>query len=278
MKRSQLALLKAYDVRPVKRRGQNFLIDGNMARSIAVDCLELSDAILEIGAGGGALTGPLLDGGARVVAVEVDRRLCELLRAEFGQQPGFRLLETDLTRLDWAATLSQVGDKPLIAGNLPYVLTSEVLFALAGLQGRVAGAVCMVQREVADRLVAEPGSKTFGLLSVVLRSLFTVRIVRTVPARVFWPAPEVASAVVRLVPKTPWDEIEYGRLLRVAKRLFGQRRKKVATLLRSLYNLTSAEVTRLAAEVGFDPDQRPEQLDLEVWRRLAAHLPEGEDA
>ena len=278
MKRSQLALLKAYDVRPVKRRGQNFLIDGNMARSIAVDCLELSDAILEIGAGGGALTGPLLDGGARVVAVEVDRRLCELLRAEFGQQPGFRLLETDLTRLDWAATLSQVGDKPLIAGNLPYVLTSEVLFALAGLQGRVAGAVCMVQREVADRLVAEPGSKTFGLLSVVLRSLFTVRIVRTVPARVFWPAPEVASAVVRLVPKTPWDEIEYGRLLRVAKRLFGQRRKKVATLLRSLYNLTSTEVSRLAAEVGFDPDQRPEQLDLEVWRRLAAHLPEGEDA
>ena len=276
MKRSQLALLKAYDIRPVKRRGQNFLIDGNMARSIAVDCLELSDAILEIGAGGGALTGPLLDGGARVVAVEVDRRLCELLRAEFGQQAGFRLLETDLTRLDWAATLSQVGDKPLIAGNLPYVLTSEVLFALAGLQGRVAGAVCMVQREVADRLVAEPGSKTFGLLSVVLRSLFTVRIVRTVPARVFWPAPEVASAVVRLVPKTPWDEIEYRRLLRVAKRLFGQRRKKVATLLRSMYNLTSVEVTRLAAEVGFDPDQRPEQLDLEVWRRLAARLPEGE--
>jgi len=276
VKRSQLALLKAYDIRPVKRRGQNFLIDGNMARSIAVDCLELSDAILEIGAGGGALTGPLLDGGARVVAVEVDRRLCELLRAEFGQQAGFRLLETDLTRLDWAATLSQVGDKPLIAGNLPYVLTSEVLFALAGLQGRVAGAVCMMQREVADRIVAEPGSKTFGLLSVVLRSLFTVRIVRTVPARVFWPAPEVASAVVRLVPKTPWDEIEYRRLLRVAKRLFGQRRKKVATLLRSMYNLTSVEVTRLAAEVGFDPDQRPEQLDLEVWRRLAARLPEGE--
>ena len=134
----------------------------------------------------------------------------------------------------------------------------------------------MMQREVADRIVAEPGSKTFGLLSVVLRSLFTVRIVRTVPARVFWPAPEVESAVVRLVPKTPWDEIEYRRLLRVAKRLFGQRRKKVATLLRSMYNLTSVEVTRLAAEVGFDPDQRPEQLDLEVWRRLAARLPEGE--
>lgn len=278
MKRSQRALLKAHGIRPVKRRGQNFLIDGNLARSIAADCLELSDTILEIGAGGGALTAPLLERGARVVAVEVDRGLCRLLRSEFGGLAEFTLLEMDLTRLDWAATLSQVGDKPLIAGNLPYVLTSEVLFALADQQRHVAGAVCMVQREVADRIVAPPGSKVYGILSVVLGSLFEVRIIRAVPARVFWPAPDVASAVIRLVPGEPWDQQEYRRLLRVAKQLFGQRRKKVATLLRSLYSLTSAEVTRLADEVGFDADLRPEQLAPTVWRRLAARLPEGSGA
>ena len=272
MSRSQLALLREYAIRPVKRRGQHFLTDGNLARAIASDCLALGHELLELGAGGGALTRPLLDGGARVIAVEVDRNLCRLLRGEFGDRPRFTLVEQDLARLDWEATISQLAGKPVVVGNLPYVLTSEVLFALAQVRRRITGAIFMVQKEVADRLTAAPGGRQFGILAVVLGSLFAMTRLRNVPPTVFWPQPEVASAVVRLTPHGDWSDAQYRRLRSTAKILFAQRRKQVGTLLRSCYNLTSSEVNALAAGVGFDPDQRPEQLELAVWHRLAERL------
>ena len=272
MSLSQLALLREYGIRPVKRRGQHFLTDGNLARAIASDCLVLGRELLELGAGGGALTGPLLDGGARVIAVEVDRNLCQLLRGEFGDRPGFTLVEQDLAHLDWEATIAQLVGKPVVVGNLPYVLTSEVLFALAQARRRIAGAIFMVQKEVADRLTAAPGGRQFGVLAVLLGSLFEMTRLRSVPPTVFWPQPEVASAVVRLTPYGDWSDAQYRRLRSTVKILFAQRRKQVGTLLRSSYNLTSSEVNALAAGVGFNPDQRPEQLELAVWHRLAERL------
>ena len=275
---SQTALLKAHGIRPVKRRGQNFLVDGNLARAIALDTLALGDHVLELGAGGGALTTPLLDGGAVVTAVEVDRHLCALLRAEHGRTPGFRLVEGDLARLDWAAEVAAAGPRPVVAGNLPYVLTSTVLFALAELHDRVAGGVFMVQKEVAERMIAAPGGRDYGVLAVVLGAVFAPEIVRTVPATVFWPQPEVASAVVRLVPRAPWSADELAAFTAVVKTLFGQRRKKLATQLRKHYELDAAGVLRVAAQAGVDPELRPEQLDPAGWRRLAAVLSPKEGA
>ena len=275
---SQAALLKAHGIRPVKRRGQNFLVDGNLARAIALDTLALGDHVLELGAGGGALTTPLLDGGAVVTAVEIDRHLCALLRAEHGQAPGFRLVEGDLARLDWAAEVAAAGPRPVVAGNLPYVLTSTVLFALAELHDRVAGGVFMVQREVAERITAVPGGRDYGVLALVLGAVFAPEIVRMVPATVFWPQPEVASAIVRLVPRTPWPARELAVFTATVKTLFGQRRKKLATQLRKHYDLDAAAVARTAAEAGVDPELRPEQLDPASWRRLAAVLSPKEGA
>ena len=276
MSRSQQNLLRDYGIKPVKRRGQNFLIDTNLARAIAQDSLDLGDQILELGAGGGALTVHLLEQASRVVCVEVDRKLCALLRSEFDSRPGFELVEADLAVMDWNAVLDLVGPRPVIAGNLPYVLTSKVLFALADHRSRTAGGVFMVQKEVAERMVATPGGRDYGILAVVLGSLFDIKITRTVPAAVFWPRPEVASAVVRLVPSQTWDDNEYRRFVATVKTLFGQRRKKLRTQLRAHFNLSSDQVDRLTAGIGLDPEKRPEQIEAPMLRKLAAVLPEKE--
>lgn len=276
--RSQLTLLRQYDIRPVKRRGQNFLVDGNLARAIAQDVLALGDQVLELGAGAGALTTHLLPRAHRLVCVEVDRKLCALLRTEFGDNPAFTLVEGDLARLDWEGTAALAGPRPVVAGNLPYVLTSTVLFALADLRARTAGGIFMVQKEVADRLAAAPGGKDFGVLAVVMGSVFAIKVLRQVPASVFWPQPEVASAVIRLVPKDPWDEREYVRFVRTVRLMFSQRRKKLRSLLRTGFGYDAAAADRVAVAAGVDAGLRPEQLTVEDFRRLAAVLPFEGDA
>jgi len=266
---SQLALLRKYEIRPTKRRGQNFLIDGNLARAIADDILALGCNVLELGAGGGALTGPLLNGGATVWAIEVDRRLCGLLEQEFGAQERFRLLAGDLATLDLGGLLARLGERPVLAGNLPYLLTSTVLFALAESRAQLGGAVVMIQREVATRLTARVGTKDYGLLAVVLGSLFRIETKRQVPATVFWPRPDVESTVLSLVPSASWSDREYVSFRDTVKALFGQRRKKVATLLRTSFSLDRTDISRVAEQAAIDPDKRPEQLTPQELRELA---------
>jgi len=275
---SQQELLRSHGVRPVKRRGQNFLVDGNMARAIAGDVLALGDRVLELGAGGGALTFPLLEAGASVVAVEVDRNLCEILHAETTDEARFRLMEADIASLDWDGVLTAAGDRPVMAGNLPYVLTSEVLFALADWRDRVAGAIFMVQQEVARRLTADPGCREYGVLAVLLGSLFEIEVVRQVPAAVFWPRPEVVSAVVRLVPHdADWSVAEYRRFRALVRKLFQQRRKKTGKLLRQLHDVPAATARDWLERAGIDPDDRPEHISREAFRTLAAMVPEVEE-
>ena len=272
MSESQHSILRKYGIKPVKRRGQNFLVDGNLARAIAQDTLAVGSEVLELGAGGGALTVHLLAGASRVACVEVDRNLCELLRSEFGDRKEFRLIEGDLARLDWTAALAEAGERPVVAGNLPYVLTSKVLFALADLREGIRGAVFMVQKEVAERLAASPGGRDYGILAVVLGSVFEAKVMRSVSASVFWPRPEVESAIIRLIPRGGWPQAEFENFTGVVKTIFGQRRKKLRTQLRGHFSLSPEAVDDLTARVGVDPDSRPEQIDPAGFRRLAAAL------
>ncbi len=276
MSRSQQSLLRFYGIRPVKRRGQNFLIDTNLARAIAQDSLALGGSILELGAGGGALTIHLLEDADRVLCVEVDRHLCGLLVSEFGELPNFKLLEADLAKLDWAKVLADTGERPVVAGNLPYVLTSKVLFALADHRQVISGAVFMVQKEVAERMIASCGSRDYGILAVVLGSIFHIQIVRTVPSSVFWPRPDVESAVVRLVPKGSWSDQEFNHFLAVVKVLFQQRRKKLKTQLRSHFKLDPQSMEALVGQGGIDVEKRPEHLEAADWRIMARLLPRKE--
>ncbi len=276
--RSQLELLREYGVKPTKKRGQNFLVDGNLARAITADILALGNDVLELGAGGGALTRPLLEAGARVRAIEVDRGLCAILEEELGGRDGLTLQEGDIARLDWDHELEATGERPVMAGNLPYVLTSEVLFALADHRNYVAGGVFMVQKEVAQRLVAGPGGKEYGVLAVILGSLFDCDLVRTVPANVFWPRPAVTSAIVRLIPKKEsWDDQEFVAFKGLVKFLFNHRRKQLHRLLRTRLGDadTAHEVLRGAA---IKPSDRPEQVDRERLRILAQHVRKLEES
>jgi 16S rRNA (adenine1518-N6/adenine1519-N6)-dimethyltransferase len=204
--------------------------------------------------------------------VEVDRRLCDLLRQEWGDTKAFRLVEADLGRVEWPALLAEAGPRPVVAGNLPYVLTSTVLFALGDCCEKMAAAVLMVQREVAERLTAAPGEREYGVLSAVLGSLFAIDVIRKVPANVFWPRPDVASAVVRLVPREVWPETEYRSYKEVVKILFGQRRKKMSTLLRNHFDVTPEAMAELARTTDVDFEKRPEQLFPEQLRKLARAL------
>ena len=276
---SQQELLRAHGVRPTKKRGQNFLIDGNLARAVAADVLVLGSDVIELGAGGGALTRPLLDGGARVLAVEVDRGLCEVLRHELAAEPRFTLFEGDIARLDWGALITDAGPMPVLAGNLPYVLTSEVLFTLADERERLSGGVFMVQREVAQRLVSGPGSKAYGVLSVLLGALFEIELVRHVPASVFWPRPDVKSAIVRLRPKADaWEQREFLAFKDVVKSLFNQRRKQISRILRTRLGGDIDGALAVLMKAGIAPGDRPEQVDRDRLRELARHVTEREKA
>lgn len=273
--RSQRAVLREFGIKPVKRRGQNFLVDGNLARAIALDVLDLGDRVLELGAGGGALTAHLMEGARSLTAVEVDRKLCALLQAEFGERNGFCLREADLSTMDWGEVIDAAGPRPVVAGNLPYVLTSTVLFALGRFHDRVAGGVFMVQKEVADRLAASPGGRDYGVLSAVLGAVYDLRTVRTVPRSVFWPQPDVTSAIIRLEPREVWDAELFVRYTRVVKALFGYRRKTLSSCLRRIHGLAPEQLDPVFAEANVEPAARPEQLSPADFRRLTLALPAG---
>ncbi|RKY64825.1 MAG: ribosomal RNA small subunit methyltransferase A [Candidatus Latescibacterota bacterium] len=262
---------EALRVSPRKSLSQHFLVNPQVALRI-VEAAEISssDPVLEIGPGRGALTGFLLERSRKVVAVEVDPRLCSLLRERFGGDPKFTLVEGDVLKVNLGELMSE--GRWTVVANLPYHITSPVLFLLSEHREKVRRAVVMVQREVGRRMTASPGSRDYGLLSVMLRLdarpeyLFEVR-----PGN-FFPRPKVKSAVVRLdftepYPLQPKDREIFKRLVRAA---FGGRRKM---LRNSLSSLAPPEVLSEASRrAGVDLSLRAEQVPLEGFVMLADSL------
>ncbi|HET6923030.1 MAG TPA: 16S rRNA (adenine(1518)-N(6)/adenine(1519)-N(6))-dimethyltransferase RsmA, partial [Anaeromyxobacteraceae bacterium] len=221
------ALLDKYRLHAKKSWGQNFLGDEGILDAIARLAVEREgELVVELGAGLGHLTARLLARGARVVAVERDRDMARVLRGELGE--AVRLLEADAARLDYRALAAGAGEggRVAVVGNLPYHLTSPILFSLLDQADAVARAVLLLQREVAERLAAAPGTKAWGLLSALLQQRAEVTVERRVPARAFLPPPKVESALVRLAFGPPRVEVaEAARFRRLVKAGFAQRRK-----------------------------------------------------
>lgn len=270
-------LLRRHGLSPRKSWGQNFL----HAREIHEAIVRASGAapgrrVVEIGAGLGTLTMHLLAAGAEVWAIERDRDLCHVLRQELGDRPGFVLHEADAVRWDYgqaAAGLEPAADgrpgRPAVVGNLPYQITGALLFALLDHHDVTGPWVVMVQREVADRLCAGPGSRTYGAATVSLSRLRRITKVCAVPPGCFLPPPRVDSAVIRLDPRpeprgaVP-DEAEFRALVRSA---FSRRRKQLANSLGGLG--TREEIAAWCAAADIDPRVRPEQLSPEQFAALA---------
>ncbi len=276
-----LERLRAYDLRPRKELGQHFLIDMNVLDRLAdLIAPEPGAVVLEFGAGLGVLTERLLQRGARVVGVELDDALANVLATELGDAENFTLIHEDLAGIDMQALCKELDISSLtLAGNLPYQLTSTVLFALLELEDRLQSAVLMVQREVAERIVASHGSRDYGILSVLLQAYHRVELVMRVKPGAFRPPPRVDSAVLRVTPRleaaeAAWSDRE--ALTRLVKSVFNERRKTLRNTLKKFYGLDAATLARCAAASGVDLGKRPEALSVGEFVRLLHALPESD--
>jgi 16S rRNA (adenine1518-N6/adenine1519-N6)-dimethyltransferase len=254
--------------RPRKRLGQHFLVDRRALQRIA-DALAptKNDTVVEIGPGRGALTDLLAERAGRVVAIELDRDLVPYLRERYAAAGNVEVIERDVLdlRLADAAGSSDF----LLAGNVPYYITTPILFHALDAP-RPRRAVFLVQREVAERVVAPPGSKTYGALSVNVQAVAHAELVARVPPGAFKPPPSVDSAVLRVTPRDdpvvpPATEERYRRFVQEA---FGLRRKQLRRVVRTIVSADANRAEMIVARAGLDPEARPESLSPEDFARL----------
>lgn len=261
-------VLRRHGLAARKQWGQHFLRDPSVhAAIVGAAMLGPDDRVVEIGSGLGTLTAHLLQTGAEVWAIERDRDLCEVLRAELGGEPRFTLHEADAVRFDYATAVGSPRP-PKIVGNLPYHLTGPLLFRLLEAHTVTGSWVVMIQKEVADRLCAQPGSKTYGGITVGLSRVRDIVGIAHVPPGAFLPPPKVDSAVIRLDPRaTPRGEVaDEAGFLSLVRTAFQRRRK---TLLNALGALGSREqVLSWCERAGVDPRLRPERLGPEEFAAL----------
>lgn len=266
-------LLAAHGLKPRQMFGQNFLVDPSLLAAIPQDAgVEAGDRVLEVGPGAGALTRQLLQQGAKVLAVEIDAGLADLLREQFAAELAsgqFELVHADVLDRDerfhprveawWPE-----GDPPRVVANLPYAISGPFLARLAG--RRLRGACLLLQREVAEKAASRAET---GPLPIRLGAHFDARLGRRLPASVFWPRPRIESAFLHLEPRTDGPSGEVDAALRELLRLaFSQRRKRVLGLLARAWP-TAAEVLRAA---GVDESARAEQIERGLWIPLAEEL------
>lgn len=254
---------------PVRKSlGQHFLTDRRILGRIA-DALDLTgtETVVEVGPGRGALTEELLPRCRRLVAIEYDRKLAELLRERYTGEPRLTVVQADVLETD-LADAAGTSDFVLV-GNVPYYITTPILFH-ALQPPRPRRAVYLVQREVADRAASEPGSRVYGALSVNVQAVATVRSLFRVPPGAFQPPPKVESAVIRIEPRdqalvTPAEEQPFRRLVQEA---FGMRRKQLGRVVRTIYSLDAEQAEALVRSVELDPMARPETLSPQDFARL----------
>ncbi len=274
------AILAKYQIRPRKRLGQCFLSDPNVTRKIveAAD-LQRDDWVVEIGAGLGLMTAQIARRAGRVIAIEIDRGLVRILREELRTYPHVEIVHADVLKFDFLTIGEPLGrTKIKIVGNVPYNISSPILLRLLEARSRISTMVLMFQREVAERLVAGPGSKLYGILSVLTRLYTDPKIALKVSPRCFHPAPRVESAVVRMVVREkPVGEIEDDAFLRaVVRSAFSKRRKTLLNNLKgsSLVGIRGEDLPAVLEALGIDPACRAETLTPEDFARLSKALRE----
>ena len=231
--------------------------------------------MVEIGAGLGALTLPLLDRASRVMAIERDRDLIAALRLELAAPIAdgrLVLVEADAKTVDLTALFHDTPLPRVVAGNLPYQITGPLLEKTAGSRPLIQRAVLMVQLEVADRIAAKPGSASYGALSVFIQAQYEARRALVVRRGAFYPQPKVDSAVVLLDPLSPPIAEETATFRAVVKAAFAQRRKKLRNAWRGLMSGSLADLAAAAERAGVDLDARGESLTVEQFARMATEV------
>ncbi len=264
-------------IRPKKSMGQNFLTDRNVVARI-VDAVDPApdDRILEVGPGQGALTTLLVERVERLVAVELDRQLVPLLQKRFADRANVEIVQADILRVPLAELLTARDVRRWkVAANLPYNISSQVLFLFLDCREQLSRLVLMLQKEVGDRLAARPGTKAYGMLSVFFQLHYDIVREFVVKPGSFFPVPKVDSVVLSFEP-LPAPRVEVGDepfFRKVVRAAFSQRRKTLWNCLRSARIVADDETLRAAfARCGIDQGRRGETLDLPEFALLAREL------
>jgi 16S rRNA (adenine1518-N6/adenine1519-N6)-dimethyltransferase len=268
--------LAQYDIRPRKRFGQSFLEDQNMIRRIAglVEAAA-NETVVEIGAGLGLLTSELAKNTGRVIALEIDPRLVSALRDRFSGNARVEIVAGDVLDYDFSSAFH--GGKIKVIGNIPYHISTPILFRLLEFRKSISTMVLMFQKELADRIMAPPGNKEFGIPSVVIARYASTTRAMNVPPSCFYPEPGVVSSVLRIVMRedrlTPEEESFFLMSLRAAvpPRTKTQRRKTLRNNLRAT-GFPEETVERVLAKTGIKGVRRAETLTVEEFVLLAAEL------
>ena len=261
-------ILNRFKLRADKKLGQNFLIDENVVHQI-VAAAELSEAdtVLEVGPGIGTLTQGLAESKARVVAVELDTRLLPVLETTLNGYDNVRVVHGDILKVN---IMEEVGAPSFkVCANLPYYITTPIIFALLEKRLPMERLVAMVQKEVAERMAAQPGGKEYGALSVAIQYYTEPKIAFIVPPTSFIPAPAVDSAVIvcKRREKPPVEVCDEGLFFRVVKAAFSLRRKMLSNSLKNM-GIKSEQVAKWLELAGVDGKRRAETLSLEDFAKL----------
>ncbi|NLJ99826.1 MAG: 16S rRNA (adenine(1518)-N(6)/adenine(1519)-N(6))-dimethyltransferase RsmA [Clostridia bacterium] len=279
-------IIREYNIRLNKRLGQNFLVDPEVARRISLAACEEGDEIIEIGPGIGSLTEQLLSRVRRVVAVEIDSRLIEVLKEIFKGCGSLTVIEGNVLHQDLDTLHEKYTGKSLensrynVVGNLPYYITTPILFHLFESTEYMDSATLMMQKEVGDRITASHGSKEYGSLTIACQYYSQPEIITRVSRRNFYPQPEVESMVLKFnIRKKPPVDGDKSMLFSVVRAAFNQRRKTILNALNNYFtDITKNELALILGEAGIDTSCRGEDLSLEEFAAVSNLIYEGKGA
>lgn len=270
-------IMDKYGFRFSKSLGQNFLIDGNIVRNIVKGAdITKEDYVLEIGPGIGTLTEELALNAKKVVAVELDRSLLPVLDETLGKYDNIEIIHGDILKLDIKEIIREKLDGRYIkvVANLPYYVTTPIIGKLLEDSLDIQAIVVMVQKEVADRMVAGPGTKSYGSLSVFVNFYSNPEILLIAPKTVFMPQPKIDSAVIKLNIRKELTDIDREKFFKVVKAGFSKRRKTILNCLSSYgFELDKDTIRQALEDVNIDPRERAENLLIEDFINISTILP-----
>lgn len=270
-------LLDKYGFKFSKSLGQNFLIDGNIVRNIVNGAdIKNTDNVLEIGPGFGTLTEELALNAKKVVAIELDKNLLPVLKYTLSDYKNIKIVPGDVLEIDLEKIIEEEfnGEKVKVVANLPYYVTTPILGRLLEENLNIESITVMVQKEVADRMVANPNSKTYGALSLFINFYTYPEIILKVPKTVFMPQPKIDSSVINLKLKEELPEVDKGKFFKVVKAGFSKRRKTIVnSLSNSELNLEKEIIKNSLEMANISLMSRAENLSLEDFLSISAILP-----
>ena len=268
-------MIRHYGIRPRKRLGQSFLHDKNIINKI-VDIADVmaGETVVEIGAGLGIMTERLAERGARVIALEIDPSLVAVLRERFGGNEQVEIVQADVLKVDFSGIHPGGGEGRFkVIGNIPYHISTPILFRLFQFRQWISSLILMFQEEVAERITAAPGTSAYGIPSVMVASFARAGLIMTVPAGCFYPVPKVTSAIVKIdfLDRPAAEIADPDFLLRIVRIAFAKRRKTLLNNLRSgaLPGLSEAAILGAMQLAGIDGSRRAETLSAPEFAALA---------